>query len=116
MVGEVATNRLLVVLNKIDLLPAAIRDRAISKAQRMLLKTFAHTKFGRPLVVSISAKPGDRRIEPDKATDGLSGTCNTEGLAYGLQCRHLTPTCKAPNAFKVKTWQTELNMKEAQKL
>ena len=58
MVGEIATDKLLVVLNKVDLLPEQIREKAISKAQKMLLKTFAYTKFRKPNMVSISAKPG----------------------------------------------------------
>ena len=60
VVGEIATDRLLVVLNKVDLLPEQTRDKAISRAQKMLLKTFAHTKFQKPSMVSISAKPGLR--------------------------------------------------------
>lgn len=58
VVGEIATDKLLVVLNKVDLLPQHNRDKVIAKAQKMLLQTFAHTKFRRPPMVAVSAKPG----------------------------------------------------------
>lgn len=54
-----ATDKLLVVLNKVDLLPELNRDKVIAKAQKMLLKTFAHTKFRKPSMVFIAAKPGE---------------------------------------------------------
>ena len=58
MVGEIATERLVVVLNKVDMLPAEQRDKLVIKAQKMLRKTFVHTKFRDPHMVAVSAKPG----------------------------------------------------------
>ena len=83
VVGEVATDRLLVVLNKVDLLPVQTRDKAISKAQRMLLKTFAHTKFRKPPVVSISAKPGSALIHSHPAKVTQFFALPTQALQLG---------------------------------
>lgn len=58
VVGEIATDRMLVVLNKVDLLPAENRGRLVARAQKMLLQTFAQTKFKKPLMVAVAAKPG----------------------------------------------------------
>ena len=58
VVGEIATERLVVVLNKVDMLPAVQRDKLVIKAQKMLRKTFVHTKFRDPPMVAVSAKPG----------------------------------------------------------
>ena len=56
--GEIATERLVVVLNKVDMLPAEQRDKLVIKAQKLLRKTFVHTKFRDPHMVAVSAKPG----------------------------------------------------------
>jgi len=58
VVGEIATDQLLVVLNKVDLLPSENRSKLVAKAQKKLLQTFAHTKFKKPPMVAVAAKPG----------------------------------------------------------
>ena len=61
VVAEITTNQMLVVLNKVDLLPASGRERSklVAKAQKLLRQTFAHTKFASPPIVVVSAKPGN---------------------------------------------------------
>ena len=58
VVGELTTDKMVVVLNKIDLLPEGNRDKLTAKAAKMLLKTFAFTKFKSPPIVALSAKSG----------------------------------------------------------
>jgi hypothetical protein len=58
VVGEIATDQMLVVLNKVDLLPAENRGKLVARAQKKLLQTFAFTKFKKPLMVAAAAKPG----------------------------------------------------------
>lgn len=63
MVGEIATQHLLVVLNKVDLLPAELRPRLVAKACKRLAQTFAATTFAACPMVAVSAKPG---VLPDQ--------------------------------------------------
>ena len=60
MVGEIATQRLLVVLNKVDLLPGAERAKLLTRARRRLSQTLAATKFAACPMVAVAAKPGAR--------------------------------------------------------
>ena len=58
VIGELTTDKLVVVLNKADQLPADSRDAALAKLQKRLTATFAATRFaGCPQVV-VSARPG----------------------------------------------------------
>jgi selenocysteine-specific elongation factor len=58
VVGEIATQRMLVVMNKVDLLPAELRSRLVAKARKRLAQTFAATTFAGCPIVAVSAKPG----------------------------------------------------------
>ena len=44
VIGEITCNKLIVALNKVDLLPEDGRQSAIDKMRRRLLKTFQATK------------------------------------------------------------------------
>ena len=59
VVGEIATQRLLVVLNKVDLLPGAERGKLLARARRRLSQTLAATKFASCPTVAVAARPGD---------------------------------------------------------
>ncbi|GMH38911.1 hypothetical protein BSKO_06809 [Bryopsis sp. KO-2023] len=58
VVGEITTQQMVVVLNKIDMLDEADRDRAIRKAKKHLSQTFKMTKFAASKMIPVSAKPG----------------------------------------------------------
>ncbi len=58
VVSELVTNHLVVVLNKVDLLPVEQRDRLVAKARKRLAATFALTKFKGCAMVPVAAKPG----------------------------------------------------------
>lgn len=58
VVGEIATDTLIVALNKTDLLPEEVRAKSIAKARKRLAATFNHTKFQGCPMVPVSAKPG----------------------------------------------------------
>ncbi|KAK9842481.1 hypothetical protein WJX81_002027 [Elliptochloris bilobata] len=58
VVGEIATQRLLVVLNKVDLLPEAERPKLVARARRRLSQTLAATKFAACPMVAVAAKAG----------------------------------------------------------
>lgn len=60
VVGEVATTNLVVVLNKVDMLPEEGRAKAIKKAYKRLAQTFNLTKFAGVTMIPVSVKPGAR--------------------------------------------------------
>ena len=58
VVSELVTDALIVVLNKVDLLPEEQRDRLVAKARKRLAATFGLTKFKGCAMVPVAAKPG----------------------------------------------------------
>lgn len=59
IIGEIICPKILVVLNKIDLLPEAKRQLSIEKMSRKILKTLEGTKFKESAkVVAVAANPG----------------------------------------------------------
>jgi selenocysteine-specific elongation factor len=58
VVGEIATRHMLVVINKVDLLPAELRAKLVAKAKKRLAQTLAATSFAGCPMVAVSAKPG----------------------------------------------------------
>ncbi|KFM82139.1 Selenocysteine-specific elongation factor, partial [Stegodyphus mimosarum] len=56
ILGEITCNRLIVVLNKIDLLPVDKKDVLIQKMSKKILKTLEKTKFANSTVVPVAAK------------------------------------------------------------
>nr|BCL66109.1 eukaryotic elongation factor [Volvox africanus] len=65
VVGEVATSRMVVALNKIDqLYPVDDREKAVRRAIKRLGQTFAMTKFAGVNMVPVSAKPDSKAESP----------------------------------------------------
>ncbi|XP_062977684.1 selenocysteine-specific elongation factor [Elgaria multicarinata webbii] len=58
VIGQIACQKMIVVLNKIDLLPEGKRQAAIEKMTKKMQKTLENTKFHGCPVVSVAAKPG----------------------------------------------------------
>uniref|UniRef100_UPI0037E7EDF4 selenocysteine-specific elongation factor n=1 Tax=Semicossyphus pulcher TaxID=241346 RepID=UPI0037E7EDF4 len=58
LIGELTCPRMVVVLNKIDLLPPNKRQSAIEKMTKRLHKTLESTRFKDCPVISVAAKPG----------------------------------------------------------
>ncbi|MEW5314412.1 MAG: hypothetical protein WDW38_005913 [Sanguina aurantia] len=71
VVAEIATSRMLVVLNKVDMLPEEGRAKAIKKAIRRLATTFDMTKFAGLPMVPVAAKPGARDGAPSTGVDDV---------------------------------------------
>ncbi|KAK9843360.1 hypothetical protein WJX74_010898 [Apatococcus lobatus] len=59
VVGEIAIQHMVVVLNKVDLLPAESRGKLVSKARKRLAQTFAATKFAGCPMLAVSSLPGE---------------------------------------------------------
>ena len=58
VIGELTTTKLIVVLNKADLLPSDSYDATLAKLQKRLTATFAATRFAGCTQVVVSARPG----------------------------------------------------------
>lgn len=58
LIGELTCRRMVVVLNKIDLLPPNKRQSAIEKMTKRLHKTLENTRFKECPVIAVAAKPG----------------------------------------------------------
>ncbi|OCT83361.1 hypothetical protein XELAEV_18025901mg [Xenopus laevis] len=58
VIGQIACNKMVVVLNKIDLLAENKRQAAIDKMTKKMQKTLESTKFHGSPIVSVAAKPG----------------------------------------------------------
>lgn len=60
--GELATKDLIVVLNKVDLLPEEGRSKIISKAKKRLSQTLNATKFAGCTMIPTAVKPGTVKL------------------------------------------------------
>jgi len=71
VIGQIVCRSMLVVLNKVDLLPADKKDAMVEKLSKKLRLTFQQTKFPQVEVLPVSAKPGgpEASIQPE----GLQG-------------------------------------------
>ncbi|XP_042873037.1 selenocysteine-specific elongation factor-like [Penaeus japonicus] len=58
VIGEILCDHLLVVLNKVDLLPAEKQKAGIEKMTKKILLTLQQTKFANAKVIAVAAKPG----------------------------------------------------------
>lgn len=61
VVGEIAARSMVVALNKTDLLPEALRPKAVKKATKLIRETLAATKFAGAAVIPVAAKPSERQ-------------------------------------------------------
>ncbi|GFS77344.1 selenocysteine-specific elongation factor [Nephila pilipes] len=57
VLGEITCNHMIVVLNKIDLLPKSKIEQSVQKISKKILKTLEKTKFKDSVIVPVSAKP-----------------------------------------------------------
>ncbi|KAM7301027.1 selenocysteine-specific elongation factor [Ixodes scapularis] len=58
VIGEITCDHMLLVLNKVDLLPESKRAESVEKMTKKLRKTLEKTKFANSAIVSVAAKPG----------------------------------------------------------
>ncbi|CAM5125918.1 unnamed protein product [Eretmochelys imbricata] len=58
VIGQIACQKMVVVLNKIDLLPEGKRRAAIEKMTKKMQKTLENTKFQGCPIAAVAAKPG----------------------------------------------------------
>uniref|UniRef100_A0A8C5W7R9 Selenocysteine-specific elongation factor n=1 Tax=Leptobrachium leishanense TaxID=445787 RepID=A0A8C5W7R9_9ANUR len=72
VIGQIACNKMLVVLNKIDLLPESKRQAAVEKMTKKMQKTLESTKFRGSQIIPVAAKPGGSEAPDSEAAQGIS--------------------------------------------
>ncbi|MCL4138886.1 UNVERIFIED_CONTAM: hypothetical protein GTU68_025018 [Idotea baltica] len=95
VIGEILCKEMLVVLNKIDLIPKDKKDQTIEKMTRKILNTLKNTKFCNAKVVSVSAT--------SDISEGVSGSSGIENLISCMKEMTYIPTRleKSPLVFSV---------------
>ncbi|KAL3870280.1 hypothetical protein ACJMK2_038357 [Sinanodonta woodiana] len=58
VIGEITCGKMIIALNKVDLLPLDKKDSTIDKMKKRLQKTLENTKFAGCPIVPVAAKPG----------------------------------------------------------
>ncbi|XP_037379992.1 selenocysteine-specific elongation factor [Talpa occidentalis] len=72
VIGQIACQKLVVVLNKTDLLAEGKRQAAIDKMTKKMLKTLENTKFRGAPIIPVAAKPGGPEAPETEAPQGIS--------------------------------------------
>ncbi|XP_010223595.1 PREDICTED: selenocysteine-specific elongation factor, partial [Tinamus guttatus] len=72
VIGQIACQKMVVVLNKIDLLPEGKRQSAIEKMTKKMQKTLENTKFCGCPIVAVAAKPGGPEAPESETPIGVS--------------------------------------------
>eukprot|EP00002_Diphylleia_rotans_P018534 TRINITY_DN3588_c0_g1_i2.p1 TRINITY_DN3588_c0_g1~~TRINITY_DN3588_c0_g1_i2.p1 ORF type:complete len:456 (-),score=94.69 TRINITY_DN3588_c0_g1_i2:427-1794(-) len=85
IVGEILTNDMVVVINKVDMLPESEREKSIEKMKIRLRKTFQATKFGEVPMIAVAACPG---ADPSGAPLGLSEFLSTFSASIKIPQRN----------------------------
>ncbi|XP_072179374.1 selenocysteine-specific elongation factor-like [Diadema setosum] len=70
VIGQITCEKMFVVLNKIDLLPADKKKQQIEKMTKRMRKTLESTKFANCPVIAVAAKPGGPEA-PDSMAEGI---------------------------------------------
>ncbi|XP_067854488.1 selenocysteine-specific elongation factor isoform X2 [Heptranchias perlo] len=72
VIGEIACPRMVVILNKIDLLPEAKKQAAIDRMTKKMQKTLENTRFNGCPIIPVAAKPGGPDAPESETAQGIS--------------------------------------------
>ena len=62
VIGEITCQKMIVVLNKVDMLPESKRAASIEKMKKRMLKTLETTCFAGSPIIPVAAKPGGPEV------------------------------------------------------
>ncbi|XP_077977999.1 selenocysteine-specific elongation factor-like [Glandiceps talaboti] len=71
VIGEITCQKMVVVLNKVDLLPPEKKKQQIEKMTKRMLKTLENTRFADSVVIPVAAKPGGPEA-PESEAEGVN--------------------------------------------
>ncbi|XP_040319217.1 selenocysteine-specific elongation factor isoform X2 [Herpailurus yagouaroundi] len=89
VIGQIACQKLVVVLNKIDLLAEGKRQAAIDKMTKKMQKTLENTKFRGAPIISVAAKPGGPEAPETEAPQGISELIEVVKKVKSMQMFHM---------------------------
>ncbi|XP_075430677.1 selenocysteine-specific elongation factor isoform X2 [Ascaphus truei] len=72
VIGQIACNKMVVVLNKVDLLAENKRQAAVEKMTKKMQKTMENTKFHGSPIIPVAAKPGGPESPESVTAQGAS--------------------------------------------
>lgn len=70
VIGEITCEKMIIVLNKVDLLPESKRSATIDKMVKRMQKTLEGTKFANAPIIPVAARPGASESD-DQASIGV---------------------------------------------
>uniref|UniRef100_A0A2K6G8T0 Eukaryotic elongation factor, selenocysteine-tRNA specific n=1 Tax=Propithecus coquereli TaxID=379532 RepID=A0A2K6G8T0_PROCO len=110
VIGQIACQRLVVVLNKTDLLAEDKRQAAIEKMTRKMRKTLENTKFRGAPIVPVAAKPGGPDAPESEAPQGISELIEVVKKVKSMQSFH-TPVTAATQGDRLGICVTQFDPK-----
>ncbi|XP_051562710.1 selenocysteine-specific elongation factor isoform X1 [Myxocyprinus asiaticus] len=72
LIGQLTCSRMVVILNKTDLLPSDKRQAAIDKMTKRMHKTLENTRFKGCTVIAVAAKPGGPEAPDTEKAQGIT--------------------------------------------
>ncbi|KAM5279840.1 selenocysteine-specific elongation factor isoform 3-T3 [Ctenodactylus gundi] len=110
VIGQIACQKLVVVLNKIDLLPEDKRQAAIDKMTKKMQKTLENTKFRGAPIIPVAAKPGGPEAPETEAPQGISELIEVVKKVKTMQMFH-TPVTSAMQGDRLGICVTQFDPK-----
>ncbi|XP_030658032.1 selenocysteine-specific elongation factor isoform X2 [Nomascus leucogenys] len=92
VIGQIACQKLVVVLNKIDLLAEGKRQAAIDKMTKKMQKTLENTKFRGAPIMPVAAKPGGPEAPETEAPQGIPELIEVVKKVKSMQMFHMPIT------------------------
>jgi selenocysteine-specific elongation factor len=62
VLGEITTEKIIIVLNKVDLIPEEQKEARIAKMKNRIQKVFSMTKFPNPIIILTAAAVGGEKV------------------------------------------------------
>ncbi|XP_007983647.2 selenocysteine-specific elongation factor isoform X2 [Chlorocebus sabaeus] len=92
VIGQIACQKLVVVLNKIDLLAEGKRQAAVDKMTKKMQKTLENTKFRGAPIIPVAAKPGGPEAPETEAPQGIPELIEVVKKVKSMQMFHMPIT------------------------
>uniref|UniRef100_A0A8D1WYS5 Eukaryotic elongation factor, selenocysteine-tRNA specific n=2 Tax=Sus scrofa TaxID=9823 RepID=A0A8D1WYS5_PIG len=110
VIGQIACQKLVVVLNKTDLLPEGKRQAAIEKMTRKMQKTLENTKFRGAPIIPVAARPGGPEAPETEAPQGIPELIEVVRKVKSMQMFH-TPVTSAVQGDRLGICVTQFDPK-----
>ncbi|XP_036274510.1 selenocysteine-specific elongation factor isoform X2 [Pipistrellus kuhlii] len=92
VIGQIACQKLIVVLNKTDLLAEGKKQATIDKMTKKMQKTLENTKFRGAPIIPVAAKPGGPEAPETEAPQGISELIEVVKKVKSMQMFHMPVT------------------------